>query len=55
MAENIFLRIYKYYDNLSSEQLFKICKCFYEFGNYGCALEIVENDKANLLSKAQPL
>lgn len=50
MAENIFLRIYKYYDNLSSEQLFKICKCFYEFGNYGCALEIVENDKANLLS-----
>lgn len=49
MAENTFLRIYEFYNELSSAELLKIAKCFYEVGNYKCALKILEYDKMKSL------
>lgn len=49
MAENTFLHIYEFYNELSSAELLKIVKCFYEVGNYKCALKILEYDKMKSL------
>lgn len=49
MAENAFLRIYESYNELSTAELLKIAKCFYDVGNYKCALKILEYDKMKSL------
>lgn len=50
MAENIFLRIYESYNDLTPLQLLKIAICFYEFGNYDCAFKTIKNKKMDSLS-----